>query len=155
MSAEHSTFRVDVVALVARTLGRAPALVPTLALTALVLAVAAVALRRLPDDAPARRLGLAIASLAIVLCTYHQQYDLVLLAPLLVSAWPPTPLRRAQLPAALAGVPFLNYLASGGMQRATGTSDADVLWLSSVNIVALLAAFALLVGQALRRPRSS
>ena len=145
-----STFRVDAVALVSRVLGDAPGLVGTLALTAVVLAVAAAALRRLAArrDRETRRLGLAIAALAIVLCTYHQQYDLVLLAPLLVSAWPLRPLRSAQIPAALIAVPFGNYLASGGMQRLFGASDAAVMLPSSLNIVALLAAFVLLVRRA-------
>jgi hypothetical protein len=156
MRADQSTFRVDVVALVARTLGHAPRLVPTLLLTGLVLALAVAALRRLPDDDPmARRTALAIASLAIVLCTYHQQYDLVILAPLVASVWPLRPARPIHAPAALAGVPFVNYLASGGMQRLAGTSDADVLWLSSLNIVALLGAFGLLVAGACRQPRTS
>ncbi len=114
------------------------------------------ALRRLPEDDPvARRTALTIASLAIVLCTYHQQYDLVLLAPLVASAWPVRPVRPVHAPAALAGVPFVNYLASGGMQRLTGTSDAGVLWPSSLNVVALLGAFGLLVGVAFRPSRTS
>jgi hypothetical protein len=36
------------------------------------------------------------------------------------------------------------------VQRATGVGDGTVLMLSSVNTIALLGAFALLVGQALR-----
>jgi hypothetical protein len=152
MSAAQSLFRVDVVALVGRLLGRAPDLLVTLGLGAAVLAAAAVALRRIADraDQSGRLLALTIATLAILLCTYHQQYDCVLLAPLLLTALPLRPLRRAQLPAALATVPFVNYLASGGVQRATGVGDGTVLMLSSVNTIALLGAFALLVGQALR-----
>ena len=152
MSAAASTFRVDAVALVARTVGAAPDFVSTLALGVAILAVAALALRRFAarTDAPARRHGLAIGALAIVLCTYHQQYDLVWLAPLLVAAWPLAPFRRAQVPAVLVGVPFVNYVASGGMQRATGWSDAVVLLPSSLNVIALLAAFAWLVRDAFR-----
>ncbi len=152
MSAAVSTFRVDVVALVGRLLGQAPDVATTLALGAAVLAVAATALRRLDAraDPAARRAGLAVALLAILLCTYHQQYDLVILAPLLATAWPLGPLRRARLPVACAAVPFVNYLASGGWQRATGVGDAAVLAASSLDIVALLAAFALLVGEAWR-----
>jgi hypothetical protein len=152
MSAAVSTFRVDVVALVGRCLGAAPSLLATLALTAGVLAVAALGLRRLAerDDDEARRRSLAIATLALVLCTYHQQYDLVLLAPLLAMAWPLRPLRRTQLPAGLVAIPFVNYLATGGVERATGAGDGTMLALSSLNVVALLAAFAIVVRDAWR-----
>lgn len=152
MSAAASTFRVDVVALVARMIGAVPNFAATAVLSGMVLAVAALALRRLAAraDAPSRRRALAIAALAILLCTYHQQYDLVWLAPLLAAAWPVAPLRRAQIPALLVAVPFVNYVASGGMQRASGWSDAVVLLPSSLNVVALLAAFAWLVRDAFR-----
>lgn len=152
MSAAASTFRVDVVALVARSIRAVPGFLATAALGGAVLAIAALALRRLGarGDERSRRQGLAIAALAIILCTYHQQYDLVLLAPLLAMAWPLTPFRRAQLPALLVALPFVNYLASGGMQRASGWSDAVVLLPSSLNVVVLLAAFALLVRDAFR-----
>ena len=152
MSAAVSTFRVDVVALAGRCLGEAPSLLATLALTAGVLVVAALALRRLAarDDDEARRQSLALAALALVLCTYHQQYDLVVLAPLLAMACPLLPLRRAQLPAGLVAIPFVNYLATGGAERATGASDGTILVLSSLNVLALLAAFALLLRDAWR-----
>jgi hypothetical protein len=150
----HSTFRVDVVGLVARHLGHAPEMLPTLLLSGSVLAVAAAGLWRLPpDDAPARRLGLTIASLALILCTYHQQYDLPLLAPMLVATWPLRPFRPSAWPLVCIAVPFLDYIASGGFQRATGITDAQIIWVSSVNIVALLAAFALVVRQGLQYPR--
>jgi hypothetical protein len=145
----YSTFRVDVVGLVARHLGHAPAMLPTLLLSGSVLAVAAAGLWRLPpDDEPARRLGLTIASLALILCAYHQQYDLPLLAPMLVATWPLRPFRPSAWPLVCIAVPFLDYIASGGFQRATGITDAQLIWVSSVNIVALLAAFALVVRQA-------
>jgi hypothetical protein len=156
MSPVQSTFRVDVVGLVARHLGRVPTMVPTLLLSGSVLAVAAAGLWRLPpDDEPARRLGLTIASLALILCTYHQEYDLPLLAPMLVATWPLRPFRPSAWPLVCIAVPFLNYIATGGFQRATGIPDAQIIWVSSVNIVALLAAFALVVRQAFQYPRPS
>ena len=151
MTAAHSLFRIDIVALAGRMLGHDPGWAATLALGAAVLAIAAVALRRLAarSDWGARALALEIASLAILLCTYHQQYDAVVLAPLLLMGLPRAPLRRAQLPAALAAVPFVNYLASGVMLTATGMNEATMLLVSSINVVALLAAFAILIGRAL------
>lgn len=154
--ASFSPFRVDVVALTARALGRAPGSAATLALGAAVVLVAAFALHRgAASDAPeTRRRSLAIASLAILLCGYHQQYDVLLLAPLLAAAWPGAGWRPRRDPAALAAlfaaVPFLNYLASGAFQRASGMERGALLAVSSANAVALLAAFAVLVGAAWR-----
>jgi hypothetical protein len=154
MSAAVSTFRVDVVALAGRALGATPSLVVTLALTAAVLAAAALVLGRLADrgDYDARRRSLAIATLALVLCTYHQQYDLLVLAPLLLMAWPSraTPLGSDRLAGGLVAIPFVNYLATGGMERSTGAGDGTILMLSSLNILALLGAFALFVRTAWR-----
>jgi hypothetical protein len=153
MSPAHSPFRVDVVALVSRFAGAAPGIAGTLALGALVLVPAALVLRRIADrsDRPSRVAALTVATLAIVLCAYRQQYDLVMLAPLLLTALPLRPLRAAQAPALLAAVPFGNYLASGVVQRATGAGDATILALSSLNGLALLAAFAMALQAAWRR----
>jgi hypothetical protein len=152
MGAAQSLFRVDAVALAGRLLGHDPGWLVTLAVGGAVLAIAAAALRaaerRAAPDAGTS--SLAIATLAILLCTYHQQYDVVLLAPLLLTLLPRAPLRRAQIPAALIAVPFVNYLASGAMLRGAAVSERTMLALSSINALALLAAFALLCARALR-----
>ncbi len=166
---EHSPFRVDAIALAGRLLGRSPTNAETLVLTFGVLAVAALALRRLGrDERPASaradthppatrthdaRLHTAsVASLATVACAYHQQYDLVILAVPLAAlwwradAWPwraHARLRRIALVAAV--VPLANYLGSETGVARLGWSRAALLAASSVDNVALLMLLGLFV----------
>ncbi|HEY2387010.1 MAG TPA: glycosyltransferase family 87 protein [Candidatus Binatia bacterium] len=157
---EHSPFRVDVVALVARLLGRTPGNAETMALTLATLGVAALGLRRLTrreaqadapgeprgDGARAARVHAAgLAGLAIVACCYHQQYDLPVLAvPLAALVWcgDAWPWRQApglcRLALMLVLVPLANYLASETAVGMLGLSPSALLAASSVDNVALL-----------------
>jgi hypothetical protein len=153
---EHSPFRVDVVALVARLFAETPSTPATLALTLGTLGVAAVGLRRVgararrgaaSDEVRAARVHAAsIASLGIVTSCYHQQYDLPVLAlPLVALVWRADawPWRRAPamrlVALGLVLLPLANYLASETAVTALGLSPSALLAASSVNNVALLA----------------
>lgn len=151
---EHSPFRVDVVALAGRMLGRSPGNAETLVLTLATLGLGALGVRRVRDDGTraARAHATAIACLAVVACAYHQQYDLPILALPLVAlvwgagAWPwraAPGLRAAAL--ALVALPLANYLASETGITTLGLSPSALLWASSANAVALLALLALYV----------
>jgi hypothetical protein len=151
-SAAVDPFRVDVVALVARGVGKTSGVIATLALSAGVLGFAAIGLRRLGTlpDRDARPLGLALGVLAIVTCTYHMQYDVVALAPLLAALlWPPPDGRWGRAPhlrwvaLGLLAIPFVNYLASETAAREMDMRPGVLLVVSSFNGGALLALLAL------------
>jgi len=146
---QHAFFRIDAVAAVARTLGRAPTTPETLAIMAAILGAAAAALRRLrPYEDRARRLhATSIGALAVVAAFYHQSYDgLALLLPLVVlvarpdlEPWRSHPgWRWATL--ALVAVPFVNFFAteSSGARFGQGV----LLAASTANGFAILAALA-------------
>jgi hypothetical protein len=171
---EHSPYRVDVVALAGRLLGRSPTIAETLVLTAATLAVAAFGLRRTRRrgaavldgagvldgarggfDRDARVHAASIASLGILACCYHQQYDLVVLALPLAAlvwradAWPwrGHPMVRAAA-LALVVVPLVNYLGSGTGIATLGLSSSALLAASSLDNLALLALLAIFVAAA-------
>jgi len=113
-----SPFRVDLPALLARCLDAAPGPAVDLVIALVVLALAAVAVRRAirADD---RVLALGVAVLAMLVSTYHLSYDLLLLVPVVVAlvvdgggpswrAWPR--LRTAALAACAALA--CNYLST-------------------------------------------
>jgi hypothetical protein len=156
---QFAPFRIDTVALVARTIGRAPTTPETLAIMAAILGAAAAALRRLrPYEDRARRLhATSIGTLAVVAAFYHQSYDgLALVLPLVVlltrpdlEPWRSHPgWRWATL--ALVAVPFVNYLATESSGLRFGSSV--LLAASSVNGFAILAALAMHVRLAWRVP---
>ncbi len=170
---DHSPFRVDVVALVARLLARTPTTGAAMALTLGTLGVAAVGMRRMAAghgqdaagrDAASEDVGAArvhatgIASLGIVACCYHQQYDLPALALPLVAlvwradAWPwrdAPGARRCAL--VLVTLPLVNYLASDTAVTALGLSSSALLAASSIDNVALLALLGIYVALARTR----
>jgi hypothetical protein len=156
---ESSPYRIDVVALAARTMGHSPTNTETALLTLGVLALAAAALRRLRDrDGRDDRLHAAsIAMLAIIACGYHQAYDALLLTlPLIVAgrrrnlaAWHAYPqLRPAAL--ILVGIPFVNYCSAG--VGAAWFGDGLQLAASSVSALAILGSLVLHAGVTLREP---
>ncbi len=160
---QYSPFRVDAVALAARVLHRTPSTAETLALALVVLGVAGAGVRLASTDAAAaspdmRLHATTIASLGVVTCAYHQQYDLPVLAlPLAVLVWRPDawPWRTASIwrrvALVLVAVPLANYVASETGITALGLSRSALLAASSVNNVALLALLAIDVALA-RRP---
>ncbi len=159
---ELSPTRVDVVAGVARVLGRAPGNAATLALTVGVLGFAAAGLRRLARSGTrdARVHATNLACLAIVACAYHQQYDLLILAlPLATLVWrrDAEPWRRAPRPRrlalALVALPLVNFVASDSGARLLELSPALRLALTSLDGVAVLALLAIFGSLALTRRR--
>jgi len=145
-----SVARTDVSSLVARLLGRAPALWVELGLGVLVVAAAVVGLRRLRTDrSPAGvQLGVGLVCLSILVGFYHQTYDVLLLT------WPALALaagrwgRDGVAPAALRwivlgliAVPFLNYLASVPVAAQLTQGGPAWLALTALNPAALLAAW--------------
>jgi hypothetical protein len=158
-NAVTGAFRVDVVAMVARWTHRelAPAL--EAAITVGVLASAGLALRRLARRRPpdARHVGAAIVCLAILLCTYHQNYDVPLLilpvVGLLTHGWPVARSRLGRAVLVLLLVPFANHLLSGRGLAAVADHPFWMAVMTSVNGAALLAAWAACLGLAWRPAR--
>jgi hypothetical protein len=146
---EESPLRLDVVAMSARLAGESPSLPQRAALMAGVLALAGFGLWRIRGDATvaARLLSMAIAGLAVLLCIYHQQYDVVVLtAPLIAVVFAARTGLLASFPksrwlATIAlAIPFVNYLSSYTAARALGWSNATIRAWSSLNGTALVVA---------------
>jgi hypothetical protein len=149
-------YRVDAEEVLSRLLGH-PSPVLALALTLGTLALAALAVHRLSaaDTARARGLSASVVCLAILLCTYHQGYDLVLLAlPLVFFAT-----TRSTSPGldrilfVLLAAPAANYLASGSALAALGSGANVKAVVGSLNAAALLAAFVVITALAFRPSR--
>lgn len=128
-------------------------------LTVVVIALGCLAVRRLAreSDAEAVSLSTTIACLTLLLCVYHNAYDLVLLvAPLTLAVtgrWCSAALRWTVLAGLL--IPFVNFAAThSGLQR-LGLTTASLVGqlVLTVNGVALLVVFLVTVNAALRRRR--
>lgn len=155
-----SVIRIDLVALLTRPLGAHPGVAAEAAIALVVLGAAGIALWRLaqlPQTAAVRNLSAAVACLAILLCTYHQHYDLLLLiAPALAVCgrrWPPTPGGHLLL-AAMVLLPFANHLLAGRVVDALQPYPVALLAVTSLNGAALLIAFTVCLigaGQLVRR----
>jgi Glycosyltransferase family 87 len=158
-NAWSSFARIDVVALAARLLGRVPESWMEVMLGVTVMAVALAALRRLRGDerAPTVQLGVGLICLTLLIATYHQAYDALLLAQPAIAlgagTWgrgvvAPRALRWTVL--ALLAVPAVNFLASGTM--VAGLSIGGPAWLAVTvaNPLALLAAWGVHLGLACR-----
>jgi Glycosyltransferase family 87 len=162
-SSEHtsnawSSFaRIDVVALAARVLGRVPEGGVGLMLGVAVTAAALVALRRLRGDgrAPTVQLGVGLICLTVLIASYHQAYDALLLTQPAVAlgagSWgrgvvAPPALRWTVL--ALLAVPAVNFLASGTMVAGLNIGGPAWLAVTAANPLALLAAWGVHLGLA-------
>jgi hypothetical protein len=153
--------RVDAGYLLSHALGRAPGAGVELGVTLAVLAVAGLALRRVARDGVRDRWWSAtLASLAVLLCIYHQAYDVLLLAfPLtaLVAAPAATPFAGRPglrwLLVGLLALPAVNYLATWSVIGRLGISGGTWLLVTSLNAAALAAAFALLLLVPLKEDR--
>lgn len=158
-NAWSSFARVDVVALAARILGRVPDgwMQATLGLAVTVAAV--IGLRRLRGDdrATSAQLGVGLICLTLLIGTYHQAYDALLLAQpavaLATGSWgrgvvAPPALRWTVL--ALIAIPAVNYLATGTMVSGLRVGSPAWLAVTAANPVALLAAWGVHLGLACR-----
>ena len=161
-STAFSLFRVDVVALFGRLLGRPPGLVPETAISVAVLGLVAVALVLLGRSGESRRdlrpLSDTLVCLGVLLCIYHQSYDLVLVAfPTAVAVsgglWSPRgrPGRLVRWAvAALLVLPAVNYLPTATVEALLQPKGTVWIALASLNGLALFTALLLCTAVALR-----
>jgi hypothetical protein len=144
-----SIYRIDTPALVTRALGRRLPGPVEAALTALLLGVGAIALRRRSGrHSPPDTIALGLGAATVLVCIYHQTYDLLLLAPVavgLAAAGGPRIL-LAMLTAA-----GLNYLATYALIDRLGLTGIPRLLVVSWNGLTVLAVFAWFV-RAAREP---
>jgi hypothetical protein len=141
--------QLDAATFVSRLVGHAVPWTVSLLLTALVLGVAGVTLRRLAN-APGRtaeQLSTAVVCLGTLVAVYHMTYDIVLLtAPLaaLLSHGLPRPVPRSWgvVFALLFAVPCLNWALTYSALQAWRPSHHVWIAVASVNTACLLALFA-------------
>ncbi len=163
-----SWLRIDLWALAVRVVGGPTGLGAEGLLSALVLGVSGLALRRLAvgavasGQAAAAQASLTVACLAVLIGVYHQIYDVLLLAPVGLAAalgapralWEAHP-RARWLIAALLLVPFVNYASTNPILARLGVSGAGWQALVSVNGLAMLAAWAVAIDVARRETRAA
>jgi Glycosyltransferase family 87 len=151
----ESLWRIDTLALVARPLGRSPRALVSGVIGLGVLALAGLAIARLPDDARGRHLFAALACLGILTCTYHQSYDLLLLTmpiTMLATGMPLGTSRRAirGLLLALLALPCANYVVTQTTLDRFAVSHPTWVALASINGASLAVALALYMALAWR-----
>lgn len=162
-----STYRVDAVALLSRWIGDPLPLAAEALVLIAVLGVAALAVRHLRsgatvNEAPWNPLAIGVICVAVLLCTYHQPYDLVLLVA------PATALATGALTGGLAvprwqrwtlGLGFAglaaNYLVSGTALGRLSIRGAWWVAVTSLNGLALLVILSIYLGLAFRRQRGA
>ncbi|HVN85463.1 MAG TPA: glycosyltransferase family 87 protein [Candidatus Binatia bacterium] len=150
--------RVDAIALLARLAGHVPGTTATIAICVLVLGLGGLAVHKLSivRDVRTQWLSDSVICLTVLICSYHQVYDVLLLAvpltglvlsPRNLDAWP---IRWTLL--ALFALPAVNYVASAGVINALGITGLSWRVVTSANGAALLAAWLIVVDGALRGP---
>jgi hypothetical protein len=149
-NAWSSFTRVDVTALVARVLGHVPSGGMELALGMIVVGAAVVGLRRLRADrsAPSAQLGIGLVCLTVLVATYHQAYDALLLVQpavaLAAGRWGRGVVASAALRWVVLGllaVPAANYLATNAVIPRLSVGSPAWLAITAANPAALLAAW--------------
>jgi len=151
-----SLIRLDPVSLVGRVLGRPPGTLVNVAMALVILGAAGLLMRRLAarGEPEPRPFSNSLACLAILLATYHQPYDALILAlPATTLLLMPEPVsaRRAIL-AFLLLVPGLNYVATFTLLERFDLPRFAWLLISESNGLAL--ALALLLGMQLAWERA-
>jgi hypothetical protein len=152
-----SLIRLDPVSLVGRILGRPPGTLVNVVLAVVILGAAALLMRRLAarGEPEPRTISNSLGCLAILLATYHQPYDALILAlPVTALLLMPGPFtaRRAVL-ALLMLVPAANYLATFTLLERFAVPRFAWLVISESNGVALALALILGMGLAWERAR--
>ena len=118
-----------------------------------------IGLRRLrgDDSAPTAQLGVGLVCLTLLIGTYHQAYDALLLAQPAVALWAGAGAGASRRRARCAGScsrcsPFraVNYLATGTMVSAMTVGSPTWLVVTAMNPAALLAAWGIHLGVACR-----
>jgi hypothetical protein len=149
-NAWSSIARIDATAFVARLIGRVPPGWMAGAIALVVLGVAVAGLRRLAADRSAAsvQLGVGLACLTILVASYHQAYDALLLAqPAVALATGRWGRGAAASPAlrwtvlALLAVPAVNYLATRPVAADLRPGSAAWLAITAANPAALLGAW--------------
>jgi hypothetical protein len=151
-----SFLRVDAVSLLGRLIGKPPGVYLATIVFAVVMGLACVALRRINERTPgpsADRYCLSVASLATLVGVYHQAYDTVLLilpiTALVLDCWAPSEIsangRVRIVLIVFLSVPLLNYAATNTVLQHVELTRAGWSSLTSINAVALLAAFGIYV----------
>jgi hypothetical protein len=158
-NAWSSITRLDVTTLLARALGRVPDGWAEFALGAAVLGAGVLGLRRLRGDAsaPGIQLGVGLACLTVLIATYHQAYDVLLLTQPAVALasgrWGRGVVASAALRwtvLALMAVPALNYLATTTVASQLRVGGPMWLAITAANPAALLLAWGVHLGLAFR-----
>jgi hypothetical protein len=155
VAATGDGFRVDVIGLVGRLSGREPGIVAELLVAGTVLAIGALGVarsRRIGQDEA--HLAPSLACVTILICWYHNAYDMLLLTLPLTAAltarrvapWSTHPALHGCLLGCLV-LPLGNYLASDSALGALAVDRGTGAWVAimSMNGAALLLAFAILV----------
>lgn len=160
-NAWSSFARIDLTALLARALRRVPDGWMQLCLGLAVVGAGAIGLHRLRHDRdePTIQLGVGLACLTVLLATYHQAYDALLLTQPAIALgtgrWgrgvaAPAPVRWGVL--ALLAVPAVNYLATNTVAARLSLGSAPWLVTTAASPTALLAAWVVHLGLACRAP---
>jgi hypothetical protein len=155
VAATGDGFRVDVIGLVGRLSGREPGAVAQLLATSTVLAIGALrVVRSRRAGRNEAHLAPSLACVTMLICSYHNAYDLLLLTLPLTAAvtarhlapWSAHPALHVCLLGCLV-LPLANYFASDSALGALAVSPGTPAWVAimSMNGVALLLAFAILV----------
>jgi hypothetical protein len=161
-SGQLSIIRIDLGGLIGRFTAAPPGAGAGALVALAVLGPATWGCLRLRDREPdaGRAASLGLACFAILLCVYHQAYDAVLLALPAAALLSPVPPGGAAAAAAwrrlvilgLLAVPAANYLATHTLVRLIDPSHALWLLVTTVNGAAIVLAFVLWLGIAIRRP---
>lgn len=143
-----SLIRLDPVSIVGRLLGRPPGTLVNVVLAVVILGGAGLLMRRLQarGEPEPRPVSNSLGSLAILLATYHQPYDALILAlPVTAAVWMPGRLEGRRLALVLLLiVPWINYIATHTLLERVELNRFVWLLISQSNGVAL--ALALLLG---------
>ena len=154
---------IDATALVARLLGRAPGAWTELGIAVVVVGGALFGLRRLAPEqgAAAEQLGVGLICLTILVATYHQTYDAMLLTQpavaLAAGRWGRDTVAPAWLRWTVIGllaVPAVNYLATNTVSSRLDVGGPAWLAVTSANPAAMLAAWSVHLGLAMQSPRA-
>jgi hypothetical protein len=159
-NAWSSFARLDAVSLLARVMGRVPDGWMELGLGLAIVGAGVAGLRRLRGDhsAPTVQVGVGLICLTVLVATYHQAYDALLVAQPAVAlgagrwgrgAVAPPALRWIAL--ALLALPAVNYLATSTVASRLIVGSPAWLAITAASPLALLAAWAVHLGIACRR----
>jgi hypothetical protein len=153
--------RIDTAAIVSRVLGRSVSPAVENSIFVILIGLAAATVVRVRTTSSGRGSDLycvAIASIAVLVTTYHQGYCALLLVlpltALILNCWAPAelaaPLWIRYVLIVLLSIPAVNYLASFSATERMGVGSLAWNLFTAVNGVALLGAFAIYAGLAFR-----